>query len=109
MFNKYQIRKFFNAGVAMIPKKLLAGFFRAFELRPEIAERAGYHAHPRLFYSPLPLTEEIVWDQLEQPRHLPAVEFLVPAALKLLNQIKRHSAELDVNHDQRPSVCLLAG
>jgi hypothetical protein len=102
MINKYHLRKAFNAGVGLIPAKMLAGFFRSFESRPEIAEAAGYHVYPRLFDSPLPLMEEIDWPALDRPRRWLKIDFREAEAAALLAKLARFSPELDAIPYDRP-------
>jgi predicted O-methyltransferase YrrM len=70
-------------------------FFKAFETRPEVAEAAGFHVHPRRFDSPLPLMEEISFAALEVPRDLPGIDLRTTAALELIQQLRPLAAELD--------------
>lgn len=101
--NKAALRKGFNALVALIPKKILSGFLRSFEQRPELAEVAGYNVFPRVFYSPFPLAEEMDWNQLTARRTLPAIDFQEHAALTLLRQIEKYGAELAALPYEKPN------
>jgi len=92
---RYRLRLLFNTAVARIPRPLLAGFFKTFTMRPELAEAAGFHVHPSRFDSPFPLMGEIDWPALDRPRSLPGVDFRLPAALDLLDALEKFSPELD--------------
>ena len=70
-------------------------FLKAFETRPELAEAAGFHVHPRGFDSPLPLLEEIDFAGLAKPRTLPSIDLRIPSALALVAKLRPFVAELD--------------
>ena len=74
--------------VAFVPPRLLGVFLRTFNARPELAEAAGFHVHPRRYDSPLPLMEEIDAAKHAKPRLLPAIELRIPSAQALLAQIR---------------------
>jgi hypothetical protein len=92
---RYRLRLFFNALVALIPRRLLRGFFKTFTMRPEVAESAGFHVHPAGFDSPLPLMWEVDWEKLKHRRELRDIDFRLPEALQLLEKLARHAHELD--------------
>ncbi len=104
--NRTSLRNAFNQCVALIPRPLLAGFFKAFTKHPEIAERAGFHVYPREFYSPFPFPEEIDWPALDRPRSLPGIDFRVPEAVRLMETLSRFTPELDALPYERPAVPL---
>jgi hypothetical protein len=93
-----------DAMMAMVPTPLLRTFLKTFNARPELAEAAGFHVHPRRFYSPLPLMEEIDKSKLNTPRLVPAIDLRIPSALSLMEQIARWVPELDsvpYEHDDK--------
>jgi hypothetical protein len=101
--NRYHLRLAFNSLVALIPRWMLAGFFKTFLTRPEIAEAAGFHVYPRMFASPFPILEEIDWQRLEVRRSMPCINFREKEALQLVDQLRRFTAELDsVPYDRSP-------
>jgi hypothetical protein len=84
-----------DAVMAKVPTPMLRVFLKTFNARPELAEAAGFHVHPRRYDSPLPLMEEIEAAKLNQPRLLPAIDLRISPALELLKQIRPWVAELD--------------
>ena len=92
---RYRLRLAFNALVARVPRWMLAGFFKTFITRPEVAEAAGFHVYPRIFASPFPLQEEIDWPGLEKRRFLPFIDFREDVALERVEKLSRFSSELD--------------
>ena len=84
-----------NFLVGLIPTTWLRMFLKAFESRPELAEAAGFHVHPRGFDSPLPLMEEIDIARLAKPRTLPGIDLRIPSALALVAKLRPFAAELD--------------
>jgi hypothetical protein len=84
-----------NSVVGLIPTACLRLFLKTFETRPELAERAGFHVHPRRFDSPLPLMEEIDFARLAKPRTLPGIDLRIPAALALVAKLQPFATELD--------------
>jgi len=69
-------------------------FLRTLERRPDLAESAGYHVYPRVYFSPLPLREEIDSTILEQRRQLPGIKLNEESVLGLLETISPYVAEL---------------
>jgi hypothetical protein len=92
---RLQLRLIGNSLIEFIPTALLRMFLKAFESRPELAEAAGFHVHPRRFDSPLPLMEEIDGAKLAKPRSLPGIDLRVPSALALVATLRPFAAELD--------------
>jgi len=92
---RHHLRSMGNALVAVIPRPLLRAFLKTFESRPELAEAAGFHVHPRRFDSPLPLMEEIDRAKWAKPRPLPGVDLRVSSALALVEQLLLFASELD--------------
>jgi hypothetical protein len=92
---RLQLRLMGNSLVGLIPTALLRMFLKAFESRPELAEAAGFHVHPRRFDSPLPLMEEIDVTKLTKPRNLPGIDLRVPSALELVAKLRPFAGELD--------------
>ncbi len=89
--------------VALLPRWFLRMFLKTFKTRPELAEAAGFHVHPRTFDSPLPLMEEIDAAKLAKPRLLPAIDLRVSSALALVEQLQPFVAELDsVPYEREP-------
>src|SRR5262245_4671870 len=81
--------------VALVPRAWLRAFLKTFLTRPELAEAAGFHVHPRRYDSPLPLMEEIDRAALARPRSLPGLDLRVSSALALLDKLRPFSAELE--------------
>ena len=95
MTMRYQARRLVNFLVGLIPRPCLRVFLRSFETRADLAERAGYHVYPRLFYSPLPLLEEIDWEQLRNRRELRGIDLNPEPPLRLLNNLRQFTPELE--------------
>jgi hypothetical protein len=89
------LRSASDAMMGLVPRPLLRSFLKTFNARPELAEAAGFHVHPRRFDSPLPHMEEIDKSKLNVPRLLPAIDLRIPEALGLVKQIARWVSELD--------------
>src|SRR3954471_9899861 len=89
------LRRRFNNIVALLPPRVIALFFKVFEMRPALAEAAGYSVYPKNFYSPIPYHDELNFAALRSRRNLRDLELNVPAALQLIDQIKVFSQELD--------------
>jgi hypothetical protein len=68
---------------------------KTFKTRPELAERVGFHVHPRDFSTPFVVVEEIDRGKLTEPRLLPDVDLRVPSALELMALLQNFAAELD--------------
>jgi hypothetical protein len=92
---RFKFRLIGNFLVGLIPKVFLRMFLKAFESRPELAEAAGFHVHPRRFDSPLPLMEEIDSAKLKTPRCLPGIDLRVASALALVANLRPFASELD--------------
>jgi hypothetical protein len=92
---RHRLRLIGNSLVDLIPTALLRMFLKAFESRPDLAEAAGFHVHPRRFDSPLPRMEEIDMVALTKPRHLPGIDLRVEYALKLVAKLRPYAGELD--------------
>jgi len=92
---RFWFRQRGDALVALLPTWALRAFFKTFATRPELAETAGFHVHPRNFDSPLPLMEELDRDALAKPRLLPAIDLRVPSALALMERLRPFATELD--------------
>src|SRR5580765_3823838 len=88
------LRRAFNNIVALLPPRLLALFFKVFEMRPALAEAAGYSVYPKNFYSPIPYHDELNFAALKARRNLPDIEMNVPNALSLIDNIKAFAEEL---------------
>src|SRR2546422_827016 len=84
-----------DALVALLPRWFFRMFLKPFKPRPELAERAGFHVHPRTYDSPLPLLEEIDSKQLAEPRLLSDIDLRVESGLELIGQIQSFGSELD--------------
>ena len=101
---RYYGRLAFNFLICLVPARLLAAFFRSFELMTQAkAEAAGYNVFPKAFYSPFPLQEEIDWKGLDARRELPAVELNAENAIALLRTLTPYVAELkSIPYDPTP-------
>jgi hypothetical protein len=84
-----------DAAIGLVPTSFLRAFFKTFTTRPELAEAAGFHVHPRRFDSPLPVPEEVEIPKLAQRRLLPGIDLRIPQALELISQLRPFAAELD--------------
>src|SRR4029079_11072210 len=84
-----------DAMMAMVPTPVLRSFLKTFNARPELAEAAGFHVHPRRYDSPLPHMEEVDKSKLNIPRVLPAIDLRVDSALSLMQEIAPWVSELD--------------
>jgi hypothetical protein len=84
-----------DVAIGRIPTPFLRAFFKTFTTRPELAEAAGFHVHPRRFDSPLPVPEEVEMAKLSQRRLLPGIDLRIPAALALIRELRPFAAELD--------------
>ncbi len=92
---RYYGRLAVNSLISLLPARLLAAFFRSFELMIQSrAEAAGYNVFPKAFYSPFPLQEEIDWKGLDMRRKLPAIEINAEQAITLLGTLAPYAAEL---------------
>ncbi len=101
---RYYGRLAVNSLISMVPARLLAAFFRSFELmiQPR-AEAAGYNVFPKAYYSPFPLREEIDWKGLDMRRELPAIEINTEHATTLLHTLEPYAAELkSIPYDPTP-------
>src|SRR5436190_683771 len=98
------LREKANSLVALLPRSILRGFLKTFNARPELAEAAGFHVHPRIYDSPLPLMEEIDRTKLAAPRLLPDIDVRVSSALALIEQLRPFTTELDsVPYEREPT------
>lgn len=95
ILNRYQLRLAGNSLVSLMPTSVLRMFLKTFESRPELAEAAGFHVHPRRFDSPLPIVEEIDKSKLAKPRLLPGVHLPMECGLPLIKKLRPFAAELD--------------
>jgi len=91
---RHFLRRLFNACVAAAPVAIIRGFLKAFVVRPDVAERAGFQVYPKVFYSPMPIVEEIDITRLRERRSLPGVALAVNDYLALLRQLTRFAGEL---------------
>ena len=92
---RYFLRRLFNVCVAALPVGVIRGFLTVFVTRPDVAERAGFQVHPKVFYSPLPDPDEVDVSVLREKRNLPGVAIDVPKVLSLTGELARYSAELN--------------
>jgi len=69
-------------------------FLQTLETNQALAESAGYHVYPRLYFSPLPLREEMDLTVLGQRRRLPGIKLNEESALRLLETIGPYVTEL---------------
>ena len=84
-----------DVAIGLVPTAFLRAFFKTFTTRPELAEAAGFHVHPRRFDSPLPVPEEVEMAKLSRPRLLPGIDLRIPPALELIRELRRFVGELD--------------
>jgi methyltransferase family protein len=84
-----------DAAVSRLPKWFFRAFLKTFKTRPELAERAGFHVHPRTFDSPLPRLEEIDREKLKKPRSLPGIDLRVSEALATITRLCSFRQELE--------------
>lgn len=80
--------------VGQVPVAIIRGLLKSFYNYPELAERAGFQVHPRVFYSPLPDPDEVNRATLREKRSLPGVELAAHRSLALLNQLAGFASEL---------------
>jgi Methyltransferase domain len=92
---RLQLRRLGNSSVGLVPKPLLRMFLKTFETRPEWAEAAGFHVHPRRFDSPLTLLEELDAAKLADARSLPGIELRIAPALELVASLAPFAREMD--------------
>ena len=81
--------------MGLLPTSWLRCFLKTFDARPELAEAAGYHVHPRRFDSPLPILEDIDSGKLTRRRPLPAIDLRLDSGRKLVPQLQPFARELD--------------
>lgn len=78
-----------------IPVWLLRAFFKSFDLRPDIAEAAGYNVIERTFYTPVPDAKTIDMARIRAKRELPGVDLNFPGAAETLARLAPRTQELD--------------
>jgi hypothetical protein len=91
---RYYARRVANFLIGLLPPKQLAFFLRSFETIQDKAEAAGYNVFPRRYDSPFPSEKEIDWNQLQVRRALPAINFDLDQADRLLRLLARYCEEL---------------
>src|SRR5437660_10088729 len=97
------LRRLVNGVVALLPERALRYFFKVFEMRPDLAEAAGYTVYPKVFYSPIPYRDELDASALKVRRHLSDIEFNVPEALGQIQKLKPFAGELDDVPYEKPA------
>src|SRR5580704_13778822 len=92
---RLRLRCLGNSLVGLLPTPLLRMFLKTFETRPEWAEAAGFHVHPRRFDSPLTLMAELDAGKLASARPLPGIELRIAPALELVATLAPFAREMD--------------
>lgn len=101
------LRRLADSCFALVPPVLVRACLKSFAMHPELAGRCGFDVVPRVFYSPVPLPEEIDRARLEQARELPGIDLRVSSALALLAELHRFAPELAAVPRQRTADCVL--
>lgn len=101
------LRRVANSCAACVPPYLVRVVLKTFSDRPELAARGGFDVVPRVFYSPIPLPEEIDASKLDQVRYLPGIDLRESAALKLLDELIAFAPEIARIPRHRSADCLL--
>lgn len=78
-----------------IPVWLLRAFFKSFDLRPDLAEAAGYNVLEKTFYSPVPDVQTIDIARIRARRELPGVDLNLAGATETLTRLAPLVRELD--------------
>src|SRR3569833_614405 len=91
---RYLLRRTFDSCVAALPSSVLRGFFKTFNTRHDVAERAGFQVYPKVFYSPFADSAEVNVAALTEPRVLPGVPIDAPRILTLVEELMKFGAEL---------------
>lgn len=78
-----------------IPVWLLRAFFKSFDMRPDIAEAAGYNVIERTFYTPVPDVKAIDMARIRAKRELPGVDLNFSGAAETLARLAPRAKELD--------------
>jgi hypothetical protein len=76
-------------------RRFLRTFLRVLETHPGFAESAGYNVYPRLYFSPLPLREEMNLTVLDSRRGLPGIDLNEQSALQLVQTLSAYVPEVD--------------
>jgi hypothetical protein len=102
---KLYLRKFFDALVRLLPTFMLRGFIKTYAGNPDIGARCGFDTVPRVFYSPVPLAEEINKEELVKARALPGIDLRIGEAQKLLIQLIQFAPEIAKIPHKREKDC----
>jgi hypothetical protein len=84
-----------------IPVRLLRSFFKSFDMRPDLAEAAGYNVLERTFYSPVPEVQSIDLERIRSRREVPGINFNLPGAIETLARLAPLTHELEAVPGQK--------
>jgi hypothetical protein len=102
---RHGLRKFGNRLAAGIPTPILRMFMKVFLTRPDLADRAGFHVCPAVFWSPVPDPREINLPRLLERRFLPGVDLRESEALHTLERLVEFAPEIQRIPRQRTNDC----
>jgi predicted O-methyltransferase YrrM len=98
---RYRLRMLAVHMTSWIPVWLLRAFFKSFDLRPDLAEAAGYNLIERTFYSPVPDMQTVDLARVRARRELPGLDLNLAGAEATLARLTPASRELDALPSQK--------
>lgn len=92
---RYRLRMLAVRLTSWIPVRLLRAFFKSFDMRPDLAEAAGYNVIERTFYTPVPDVKTIDMARIRAKRELPGLDLNFGGAAETLARLAPRTKELD--------------
>lgn len=84
-----------------IPVWLLRAFFKSFDMRPDLAEAAGYNVIEKTFYTPIPDVRMIDFARIRARRELSGIDLNYAGAAETLARLAPLGRELDSVPDHK--------